>query len=708
MKKLSLLILSMLTLPVYAQDIMQALLEHQPTRRGTSQVRTTTTAPEVGATAARSTITGKSCQELKVNEQRSLPLKVITRLIQDEPQKINITHDPRSGTLKISSKDMISNCSSMLEWKVNQTMINGENAYTVEAKFKDGAECKEGKCNYQVAKVEEGSFQKFETMSLAPNLKGFKHCLAQSGVFKAGSSEAEKKAIYYAPINEKAADIKDTGKLLFVSEGPESVQIGALHGEFGVVNDCKYYEVISPDQKLLMSNVDEDRARLRKEAQQLEACTVNEYHKVADFIDTYTEFEDQLKDVRNKLIKEAAVKSAESVLEGKGTDEDMKILADFNKYIVEPKIDQAVALYDQLADLKGEERTKKLAELNVVLAELKAMSEKPYFSQAHTDKMLALGKFDDAKDINETRLNIVLFGKLGTKDANNVEQSTSVIEKKIANSKIDFSDSVEKIREKYEIRTGQSTGMAKMNFELASRMRRNIQVRTQNYTEEIQDEYKRMQPGGYCYAYFRNTQKCMQQSMERIQELQFVLARNNKVDSERAAEYDQKAAEYKTMEDEGRRYVASQGGEVATETADDDLSPAARSDSSSYSFNYNPAQGGQQPGMQPGIQQGYWPQAQGPGMYNPVNPYGNQGMGMYGMQNPYSYQQPSMGQGGAFGQFGFQANMGMNPFMGMQQPGMGGGYQMYGQQQPMGQPYGQSQGYWNQPYSAMNNYSMYR
>jgi hypothetical protein len=49
-----------------------------------------------------------------------LPLAYVTSLIQQKNAALDITHDPRSGTLTIAAEDMIGNCSSMLEWKLKQ------------------------------------------------------------------------------------------------------------------------------------------------------------------------------------------------------------------------------------------------------------------------------------------------------------------------------------------------------------------------------------------------------------------------------------------------------------------------------------------------------------------------------------------------------------------------------------------------------------
>jgi hypothetical protein len=252
-------------------------------------------------------------------------------------------------------------------------------------------------------------------------------------------------------------------------------------------------------------------------------------------------------------------------------------------------------------------------------------------------------------------------------------------------------------------------------------MRSNIQTRNQNFTAEIQEEYARVQqPNGYCYKYWRNTQKCIQDSMERIQELQALLQHYNKVDEERAAEYDAKAREYGDLEVQGRRYVAAQNGEAPPVETNTTTTPAAQDttvpnsrpqsqDSGVYSFNFNQGQ--------PGNQQMYQQQAQmTPQQFQyPMNP--NQNNNMFMQQQPYGYQQQYMGQQNFGGGMNYNYNYGSSQGFGYQPQGAysfnwgGGGMQQpYGQQQYYGQQQQYSQqggGYWNRPYQAYGGMSLY-
>jgi hypothetical protein len=696
MKKTFIAIVSLMALPVYAQSLLGTLNKHQsslqpPETEETSPSRTSRSSrDEAGPITDISSTSAGLCE---ADEQTSLPLAYITSLIQSQEGKLDIGFDPREGSLKISAPDMISNCSSMLEWKLRAQTLDGKNTYAVEVKLKKTiCDADTGSCKYKIAMVEDGVFKEHKEMDFKPTLKGFEECLQKSGVVSEG--KVNPKAIYSAPLMEKFKDVKQSGKLLFVSNGPSSALVKAKYGSFDTINKCDHYEAIHPEVKALLSLEDEERQRLDAEASKLKNCGINEYHKVADFIEKYEGYASVLGKVRDNLILEAAKKSAKAIQEGKYTDEDLKVIEDFSRYMVEPKIAEANALYAEMLELEGDAKKDKQTQLKGVLAEIATLSKSPYYLPAHTTKLVKDGKFEEAEKLHTMGLTISAHRRLGFKE-NNLIITPEVAMLRVAQGKASFEADLEIQKERYQIRTGQITGQSDLYNQLASRMRRNIEVRTENFHEEIRLEYARVQPGGYCYAYFRNLQKCSQDSVQRIQELQNLLNHYNKVDSERAAEYDAKAKDYGALEAEGRRYIAVQNGEDYEEevpqevaTPVDTTVPTPRPNNGSngvYTFDYNQPN---RPQQQPSAPQQGYPQ------YFQQNPYQPQQQSFWGQQ----MQQPYMGQQ-AYG-YGMQNGMGMN-----------GGYSFnWGgqaqQQQPMyGQP--QQQGYWGQPYSAYNMYSMY-
>ncbi|MFP5385045.1 MAG: hypothetical protein ACLGHN_03145 [Bacteriovoracia bacterium] len=674
-------------------------MEHQKTLENKSTSSSASSTPEVAPSTETISSSTKKCEE---NDQTSIPLKAFTSLIQEENGQLEILHDPRTGSLSVSSGDMIGNCSSMLEWKMKQPIIQGKKAYALEVKIKEGENCTDAGCTYKVAKVENGEFKKHEETILKPTLKGFEECLQKSGVIVNG--KVVKSAIYNLPVNEKFNGFDQSGQLLFLSHGPTSPLVKAKYGKFEHVDACDYYEAAHPEIRNLLTLSDAEKARLDAEAAKLRECTVNEYGKLADFIEKYEGYADELGEVRDRLILEAAQKAAKAIEEGKYTDEDLKVISDFHRYVVQPKVDYAVNLYEEMLDLEGDAKKAAQERLKAVLAQISTYNKKPYFLSSHTLKLIQDGKFENAEKLNDMKLVIEHHQRLGAKQ-DNVVITPAVAAQRVAAGKSSFADTVVKETERYEIRTGQVTGKSKHFNNLAKRMRNNIEVRTQNFNEEIQLEIQRVrQPNGYCYKYWRNTQKCIQDSMQRIQELQALLQHYNKVDEERAAEYDAQAQEYGELEAQGRRYIAAQNGEPVPETTtvaepvvEDTTRPNPRpqvQDPGVYSFNFN--QGQPNPQM-------YQQQAQMmPQMYQqPMNPYQNNNMFM--QQSPYGYQSPYMGQQSMYGgNYGYQSqgSYNFNWGGGMQQPNMYGGYQqnMYGQQ---------PQGYWNNPYQAYNHYSIY-
>lgn len=689
--------LPLITMPTYGSSILNSLSKYQDslstpstsseeTSRGTSGPGSNISSrPEVKPSTSSVSSASSMCTE---KDQTSLPLAYVTSLIQEKNAKLDIVHDPRAGTLAISGADMIGNCSSMLEWRLKQPEIKGQKAYAIEVAIKAGNDCTETGCSYDVARVKNGEFQDFEKMNFKPTLKGFEECLQKSGVVAGG--KVVPGAIYNTPIKESFSGLEHSGKLLFLAHGPSSNQVKPKYA-LEHVDRCDRYEAAHPEVKTLLTLEDAERERLDAEASKLKECKVEEYHKLADFIDKYENYSSELGEIRDRLILEAAQKAAAAVQSGKYTEEDLKVLSDFERYIVTPKIELATMMYEQMIELEGDAKKAKQEELKAVLAQIKTLKQKPYFSAIHTRKLLDDGRFEEAEKLNGILLVMDSYQNLGSKQ-NNVVITPGLAAQKVASGRAGFKEALETEKERYEYKTGQSSGKASYYTELAQRMRRNIEVRTQNFNAEIQAEYARVQqPNGYCYRYWRNAQKCIQDTAERIQQLQALLTHYNNIDQERAAEYDGKAKEYGELEAQGRRFIAAQNGEevppeapVANTTPApeaDTTVPAPRAqDNQVYTFDYNQGQIPQQQAQMTPQQYQY-----------PVNPYQQQNMFMQ-PQNPYMYQQQPYGQYG-YGQQGAY-NFSWS----------GGGAVQ--QQNPYMYNNGQ-QGYWQQPYQAYNMYSMY-
>jgi hypothetical protein len=697
MKNFAAVMLSVLTIPAYAQSILGSLEKYQNEIKPKSISSGSSTSTEVKVDPVIKTKSSGACTE-KV--QTSLPLAYITALIMEKDGKLEIQHDSRSGKLSVKSGDMIGNCSSMIEWVPNVRVVDEKKIYSIEAKIKEGENCVDGLCSYDVAKVEKGQFKDFEKIKIAPTMQGFESCLEKSGVLKEGKVVPE--AIYPSAVSEKFDGYKESGEVLFVSHGPASKLVKPKYDKnFVEIDQCDHYEKITAEGIVLQSLGEEERDRILSEKEKVKNC--GEYHKISDFMEMYEGYSEDLNGIRDNLIIEAMKKASKAVTDGKYTEEDLKTIADFAKYVVQPKIDLANLLFTEAEGLEGEDKKIRLEEMKKVLGELNTFNNAPYVSAAVVQKLEADGRFTEASQTNGIKALIVNHSRLGAKD-NGVVITPEVAKARTIKNIQAYSNELVGKKEKYEIRTGQTTGQAKENADMASRMRQNIQTRSQNFNLEIREEYARTQQGGYCYKNpFRNVQRCIQNSMERIQELQAQMQHFNQVDAQRATEFDAKATEYSKLEKEGRDYVAVQNGDPIpqNDVPVDYTKPTPRTEDG-YTFNYQ-GYGQQQtqqyqPQQQQGYQQNGYPYQQQQGVFNQQNPYGQQ---QYG--NPY--QQSYMGQQNYGGQFNVGANFGANA-------GSPYGYSGQQQQQQYGNPYQQQgqqqgQGYWSSPYQAYGNYNMY-
>lgn len=709
MKKIPFLVLSLLAMNSYA-GVFDALNSYQNTLQpkpdaGTPGSTTVTgSKPDVTPSATETQSSSIACNS---QDQTSLPLANLTSLFLEKNGALNITYHGDTGKLTITSPKMISNCNSMLEWTVKQPTIKGQKSYAVEVKFKKGEKCNDAtnECVYSVDRAENGEFKQKDEMVFKPTLKGFEECLQKTGVVANG--KVVPGAIQNDTINESFDGLKTSAPLYFLSNGMQSKQVGPKYGkEFVTKNGCDHYEYAHPEIKMLLTTADAERQRLDSEAAKLKDCKVEEYGKLATFINNYQEYQDQLGNVRDKLILEAVKKTVAALDKGTAKPEDLKVIEDFNAYIVAPKIKRAQEIYNELAELEGDARKVKEDELVKILAELAALNNKPYFEKGHIQKLIAAGLFKEAEDMSSLRITLQNFSRLGTLEQGE-KQTVPVVERRIKQDKDAFAGYLKIQKQEYMVKTGQENGPSVALREQANQLRRDLQF---DYNREAQNLYQYQQdisPGGYCYHPVRvNPQKCIQERMVYIQNIQTYLKKRTEETNAAATPLDEQAKKWEELEAQGRRYIAAQRGEAAPADVKPKVEPVVpefkmpeEQQRGGYTFQWNGQQQGQQQYQPQQYQQGYqqmYPQQQYSG-YQPqyqqqYNPYG------YHQQSPFmgqqAYQMPN--QYGMHGQGGYNFNWG------------GGGYQQpqYGYQQQYG-GYQQQMPYYQQPYQAYGGYSFY-
>jgi hypothetical protein len=128
---------------------LENLLDYQKELNKSSQSQDNSKNGEV--TKVEKTKTSGSCTE---QDQASLPLAYVTGLILEKDGKLELGHDPRSGQLSLKSPDMISNCSSMIEWVSETKVVDCKKTYWIEARIRKSDKCQNDACEYPVAQGE--------------------------------------------------------------------------------------------------------------------------------------------------------------------------------------------------------------------------------------------------------------------------------------------------------------------------------------------------------------------------------------------------------------------------------------------------------------------------------------------------------------------------------------------------------------------------
>lgn len=595
-----LIILALVPLQSYAKGMKGALKEHQSTLAPTSVKESGgPVAPEV--TAAVAVISSSNKNECVQDDQNSIPLSYLSLLLQQQEGQLNVNHDARSNTLRIDAPKMISNCATMLDWGVREQNVAGKPSYVVEVAFKKkGVECTGTPvvCDYQVAKVSDGTFEKFEKKSFPPTLVGFEQCLEFAGVLK--DEKIDTKKIYSTPLLQKFPGVKNTADILFVSNGTRSKE-GAKFGDFVSINNCDHYENIGAQPVHIVSFQQQEEERRQKEAAEVEKC--GDYNRMTTFIDDNTDFKDKLEAIRDNLIVEAAKKAAKNINEGKYDDKDLEVIGDFAKYIVDPRVAQVTRLYQEAQDAKGEEKDRAFQRLADAKKELDALNARPFFVQATNQKLIADGKFEDSKKLYALKVTLDTYSKLGN-TINNIKLTPEVANKTVVARRQQYAGEVANENERYEIKQGRVTGTADEFKARMNNLRQWMITRNASFQNEIAKEQARVSQGGACFANSWTTERCVKDSMLRIQQLQKDQAADNEAAQKAMAELDAKQKDYAGLELQGKRYIASkEGTPLPEEPAKEQPGQAGavvakdgQNSDGSYNFNYQNGQPQGQPG----------------------------------------------------------------------------------------------------------------
>ena len=740
MKMLSVILL-ISSMPAFGQDVWKLLAD----QRGKAKVEVTKpTGPKPAVVTKEDVRPSQKKTECKQDENTSLPMSLVLGLLQKSPTHLQFEHDPRSGKLKVKTGGMISNCSSMLQWTLQPKSIDGNKTYALQLQFKDGENCetKDGKksCSYEVVKIGQKP-KPYINKTYSPNISGLEQCLKDTGVVtKDGINED---AMLTEKELESFSGVTSTGDLLLESVGRELPKTEAAYGsDFVLVDGCSKYEQVAENSIRLYSEEDEKEIAYK---QDLDNCKT--FKDVADFVEKNQIMSDEVFKIISPIIESAAKESAAKITKGKYTDEDVKVLAMFDKYVATPLMEKARRIYDESLELEGEEKKKKQEELKVVLKKVVAYQKEPFITQPILDKLEANGKFDGAQTVHGLKMRLYTHSQLGSKIKGVVHTSEMVVEAGDAYIEA-YAEGLEEKKEKYAVAVGESEGHSETYYTYAANLREDVIERTKNYQLSIAveaacishpqdmaaqqrcaasygmtcDRLCKNEGGRYCYGTFvYNKQRCIEDGQIAIQDLSEELEFYNKVDAERIAEYETEAQTWEQLEAKGRAHLAGDkedkkdkktakknktSPDRRTANADDDVP----TQNPYGSFGQNQQMNNMMPGYQNNMftqqnpyQQYMYGTSQGSnfgfnGSFQMGSQFGNQNFGnQYGSQ--FGGQQFPMGPS----QFPMGASMGGQPggmMMGQNPYGSFAGGQGAGMSN-MGQ-----QGYWGNPQQAYGTYPM--
>jgi len=616
--------------------------------------------------------------------QTTIPLNFVSAMLRTKGASLQLMHDPAQSRLNVRGGDFLANCNGMLEWGL-RTPTTDFPQYVVELKIKS---CGSESCEYTVMEKNDAGEQVEKKITVKPDFSGFQQCLKDTGVMKDnGSVDAAKMVI--RDLDVSFDGVETSGNVWFGSHLPLASAVYKKQAE----NGCYYLEDVRQGGFAVYSSEDSERMRLDEQAQLI--CESGNYRHIADFLDRYGQYSVTLGAIRDELILKDYKDLAEKIRKGDKLETlDYSVIGDFQRYIVDPLTTRIADLHQRIGGLpNGAERRAREEELRGLMRQLASYRSSPFVSPADLDKLMAKGLFDEAEQVNVVHLTAHHYGRLGATDGG-VLVTPRVVRERISADKQRFQQNLVARKEQYNIKTGRVTGRSDEYASLAAQHRRNIEIRTRNFQAEINEEAARItQPNGYCFKYFRNTQRCVQDSLQRIQELRSVLQQYNNADAKIASDLEEKARMYRGWEQEGERYIARQNGseeerepsrEERQQTSRSPSVEAPRADRSGeeqqngpYTFQFNNPQQQmptQMPNM-PGQQMNPW-------MQQPAQQFQNQmwgaPWGQFQQQSPFMHQQQPMGWGMQNGGQGYTFNF--NNSMAQRNPMMFQGNNMWGQQ----------------------------
>lgn len=726
-------VLFITSLSAYGQDVWDKLEKRQGS---ISAKPTTSTSESKGTSVTSSGATRKSEVSTKCDQPKnsSLPLKYVKRLFQEAPTRIEVDHDPRSGSLKLSTGGMVSNCEEMLKWTMTPKKINDDQYYAVQLELVKGASCEtvgtKELCTYKVSKIVDGKVVDDE-MKLEPTVSGLEQCLKDTGVVTANG--IDEKALVTTKSLANFSGVNETGDIVLESVGKELSNTKPVYGNFIHEEACSKYEQISETTVSVLSLEDENLDRILAEKQKVEKC--GDYEKIADFIEKYKEYSDSLYPILEPLIMTAAKKAEANIVKGKYTDEDLEVLSFFDRYIAQPQIESARKSYEELQNAT-DDATRRAAQERLTKSLAKIVSyQKSPISTALIEKLEGKGLFDDAQKMYGLKATLFTHSKLGSGKGEN-RITPDVAKERADEAKQKYAEARPDKEDKYKAVTGQlDESKAELYADEANAIRQDLQQTSQsiNFAMGIEaacitnpsdmsgmqrcaatygmtcDKHCKQNGGRYCYGTFVfNKQRCVQDGQAALQDLAADLQQFTEDDTKLASEYDKKSDDWYKLEQKGRRYVAAQNGERYVEPRDTRRTRAANDDPQQYAqgqvpgYNQNMFQQQQNPyaQYQQGGQNSYLGAFAGNGQQQQM--YGNGQNGYNG--NMYgAFAGNNQQQNFGYNQFGNQFNnqfnnqFGANFGLQTQQYNTGFNQPYYGQQQ-FTQQYGQPQFNQNQMY----------
>lgn len=535
MKNLGLIFILILSSSIWAQDNISEQLRKRREQAISSSPQFVSNKPSSSVPQINTNEGGVedlTCRD----KQSSIPLSFFSNLLINNGENYQMTYDKDKKSMRIDFGEMMTACND----KFNFVKRSAGEKYYIELKLKNGV-----------------SFEDFQKCTLEKTENEYK---------------TERVVINF---NE----VKPDQEIVFLSNGPYASKYP--RHKMIKIEGCQMIEQF--DNYRIVA-LEKDSDYINKQDQVAKICESNDYKEILSNINQFEDFGGVLQKVAAGLIDEKVKEAASKILDKKLDQVDFDVFDDFEKYVLDPKIEEIERVYSELMllEVNSSAYDKKKRELDKLKRELAKYSRAPYPDNKVRSILLADGYFSEEALIFKINTKVATTRMIFNKQDDVVidpARAEDILDTQVA----DHNAFLDQSRKEFRIRKGEITGESQKYFEIAESFEQQLEDETQGYQEGMALlNRKKQECAREAMTFFgynaKKHQECVESKDRFMNEFTKIYQANREGLQKEINEYLKQGNHYYALEAEAR-------GEVPKKT--DKVVPS--DNTPKYSFNYGEA-----------------------------------------------------------------------------------------------------------------------